>query len=151
MTSPSAGDHAAAPAFILGGRLAVTNPQFRSSKMSDNPLIDTPERTERIRTRAYHLWEDEGRPQGRDTDFWERAEVLVRMEDSAGAAQLPNPATQNETIPGVVVEEAQIQENYGEFPDRFADQGDWRQTPMTRDELHDFGEGKNQPGRGDAP
>jgi hypothetical protein len=119
--------------------------------MSDNPLIDTPERTERIRICAYHLWEDEGRPEGRDNEFWERAEFLVRMQDSAGAAQLPNPATLNEPIPGVVVEEAQIQENYGEFPDRFTDQGDWRQTPMTREELREFEEGKTQPTRGDAP
>lgn len=119
--------------------------------MSDNPLIDTPERIERIRVRAYHLWEEDGRPEGRDTEFWERAEFLERMEESAGAAQLPNPATQNERIPGVTVEEAQIQENYGEFPDRFADQGDWRQTPMTREEMHEYEEGKTQPTRGDAP
>jgi len=43
------------------------------------------------------------------------------MEDSAGAGQLPNPETQHEPIPGVTVEEAQVQENYGEFPDRFTD------------------------------
>jgi hypothetical protein len=50
-----------------------------------------------------------------------------------------------------VVEEAQIQENYGEFPDRVADQGEWRQTPMTREEMHEFEKGKMQPTRGDAP
>jgi len=73
------------------------------------------------------------------------------MEDSAGAEQLPNPETQHEPIPGVTVEEAQVQENYGEFPDRFTDQGDWRQTPMTREEMHEYEEGKTQPTRGDAP
>ena len=119
--------------------------------MSDNPLSDTPEREARIRERAYHLWEEDGRPEGRDTEFWERAEFLTRMEESAGAGQLPNPMTQNEPIPGVTIEEAQIQENYGEFPDRFADQGDWRQTPMTRDQEREYEEGKTQPTRGDAP
>jgi hypothetical protein len=119
--------------------------------MSNNPLIDTPERVGRIRQRAYHLWEEGGRPDGHDLEFWERAEFLVGIEDNAGAGQLPDPATQNERIPGVVVEEAQIQKNYGEFPDRFADQGDWRQTPMTRDEMHKYEEGKLQPTRGDAP
>jgi Protein of unknown function (DUF2934) len=119
--------------------------------MAENPLINTPEREERIRQRAYHLWEADGRPEGRDTEFWERAEELIGMEDSAGAGLLPNPETQDEPLPGVTVEEAQIQENYGEFPDRFTDQGDWRQTPMTREELRDYEEGKTQPTRGDAP
>ena len=31
------------------------------------------------------------------------------------------------------VDEAAIQENYGEFPDRFTDQGERQQTPMTRE------------------
>jgi hypothetical protein len=119
--------------------------------MSDNPLEDTPEREARIRERAYHLWEADGRPHGRSTEYWERARELVGMEESAGAGLLENPATRNEPIPGVTVEEAAIQKNLGEFPDRMSDQGDWRQTPMTRQELRDYEEGKLQPTRGDAP
>ncbi len=119
--------------------------------MTDNPLEDTPEREARIKERAYLLWEADGRPPGRDEEYWERARELVGMEASAGAGLLPNPVTQNEPIPGVTVEEAAIQENYGEFPDRFADQGEWRQTPMTKDELKEFEKGKSQPTRGDAP
>jgi hypothetical protein len=119
--------------------------------MSDNPLQDTPEREQRIRERAYHLWEDDGCPAGREQEFWERARELIGMEDSAGAALLPNPMTQQERIPGVTVEEASIQENLGEFPDRLADQGDWRPTPMTKDQRRDHAEGKLQPTHGDAP
>ena len=29
---------------------------------------------EHIRVRAYHLWEADGRPDGRDLEFWERAQ-----------------------------------------------------------------------------
>ena len=119
--------------------------------MSDNPLADSPEREARIRETAYHLWEADGRPEGRDAEFWERARELVGMRESAGAGLLPNPMTEDEPIPGVTVEEAAIQENLGEFPDRLADQGEWRQTPMTKDELRDYEEGKLQPTRGDAP
>ena len=119
--------------------------------MSDNPLIDTPEREARIREKAYHLWEADGGPHGRDAEYWERARELVGMEESAGAGLLPNPMDQNEPIPGVVVEEAAIQDNYGEFPDRSADQGEWRQTPMTREQRHDYLEGNTEPTRGDAP
>src|ERR1700712_5329240 len=117
--------------------------------MSDNPLVDTPEREERIRQVAFQLWEADGRPDGRDTEFWEGASILVRMEESAGAAQLPNPATQHEPIPGVVVEKARTQENYGGLPVRSADQGDCRQTPMSREEMHEVEKGKMQPARGD--
>ena len=105
--------------------------------MSDNPLEDSPEHEARIREKAYHLWEADGRPDGRDLEYWDRARILVGMEESAGSGLLPNPMTQHERIPGVTVEEAEIQENYGEAPDRFTDQGDWRQTPMTKKELHE--------------
>ena len=100
--------------------------------MSDNPLQDTPERLARIRERAYHLWEDDGRPEGRELEFWERARELVGMEEHPTAAELPNPMTHPEQIPGVTVEEAEVQENLGEFPDRMTDQGDRREAPMAR-------------------
>ncbi len=100
--------------------------------MSDNPLDDSDEgRQQRIRERAYHLWEADGSPHGRHDEYWERAQELMGMEESAGAAQLPNPAS----LPGAdparvqIVEEASIQDNLGEFPDRFSDQGERRLTP----------------------
>ena len=36
-----------------------------------------------IRDRAYRIWEEEGRPEGRDTEFWMRAEAA-----STGSSQL---------------------------------------------------------------
>jgi hypothetical protein len=36
---------------------------------------------ERIRERAYHLWEAGGRPHGRDQEFWARAHELIASED----------------------------------------------------------------------
>lgn len=119
--------------------------------MSDNPLETSPERDARIEARARHLWEAAGSPEGPMDDFTERADELIRMEDSAGTGQLPNPMTQGEPIPGVLVEEASIQENLGEFPggSSVADQGEWRETPMTRDELRHGDD--TAPGRGDAP
>jgi len=38
---------------------------------------------EAVREQAYLLWEKEGRPQGRETEYWMRAKVAV-----AGKAQL---------------------------------------------------------------
>jgi aminoglycoside phosphotransferase family enzyme len=37
---------------------------------------------EKIRKRAHELWEQHGRPVGRDEEFWLRAEVEIREERS---------------------------------------------------------------------
>ena len=93
--------------------------------MSSNPLDDTDEtRLKAIRERAYHLWESEGRPHGREAEFWERASELVGMEESGMAGQIPVEAEH--------VEEASIQENLGEFPGPQADQGERLQTPSRK-------------------
>lgn len=118
--------------------------------MSDNPLETTPETEARIQERARRLWEADGSPMGRQDEYRERADELVRMEMAGTPGQLPNPVNSDNPLPGVVIEEASIQANYGEIPGRLTDQGDVRQTPMTRDQLrHDAEE--EQPDRGDAP
>ena len=102
--------------------------------MDSNPLDNDPARENRIRERAYHLWEADGRPEGRENEFWERARELIGMEDSAGAGLLDNPMTHPNTLTGFPpgVEEAEIQENYGELPDRLTDEGDRQETPQAR-------------------
>ncbi len=95
--------------------------------MSTNPLEYDSARDQRIRERAYHLWEADGAPEGRAEEYWERARELIGMEESNGAGELPNPSVGgNGKEP---VDEAFLQENLGEFPDRFTDQGDRPQTP----------------------
>ena len=119
--------------------------------MSDNPLEMTPERQARIKALAEELWRADGSPSGRIGEYTERADELVRMELAGPAGLTPNPMTLDEPIPGVVVEEASIQENLGEFPAaaNFGDQGRWRETPMTRQELREGEEAP--PERGGAP
>lgn len=98
-----------------------------------NPLKFDPERDERIRVRAYHLWENEGRPHGRAAEFWERASELELMEESGNPGQLPNPLAEGRDPRAPEgVEEAFLQENLGEFPGQMTDQGDGQQIPMTR-------------------
>ncbi len=93
--------------------------------MSTNPLDDSDEtRQQLIRERAYHLWEADGRLEGHSAEYWERARELIGMEESPLAGQVPV----HEETP----EEASIQENLGEFPDRFSDQGDRQETPIKR-------------------
>ena len=54
-----------------------------------------PETRERIRLRAYAIWEKEGRPHGKHLEHWERAERLIAAEELlAGAGGLvTHPAT----------------------------------------------------------
>ena len=41
---------------------------------------------ERLRLRAYHLWEADGRPHGRSAEYWEKARALLEQE---GASTTP--------------------------------------------------------------
>ncbi len=93
-----------------------------------NPLDPTADVDQRIRERAYHLWQSEGCLDGRDQEYWERARELEAIRDSGGAGLLPVDT-------GSHADEAAIQGNLGEFPDRLSDQGERRATPMTRADL----------------
>ena len=43
------------------------------------PVVSSPQPTiEEIAAKAYAIWEQEGRPAGRDMEFWLRAEVELR-------------------------------------------------------------------------
>jgi hypothetical protein len=97
-----------------------------------NPLATTPEYEQRVRERAYHLWETDGKPHGRDVEYWDRARELVGMEESAGSGPLANPQTTPNAPRETGIEEAEIQQNLGEFPDRLTDQGEVRTTPAPR-------------------
>lgn len=70
---------------------------------------------ERIRQWAYRLWQEEGRPEGRELVHWEKARELVAIEDNQSLALKPieSPHLGPEGEP---VEEAKLQTNLGEFP-----------------------------------
>lgn len=43
------------------------------------------EREQTIRERAYAIWEEEGRPEGREREHWARASREIEAEESPGA------------------------------------------------------------------
>lgn len=55
--------------------------------MARNALETDPAREQRVRERAYHLWESDGKPHGRDIEYWERARELIAHEESAEPAR----------------------------------------------------------------
>jgi len=46
---------------------------------------------ERVRLEAYRLWEESGRPHGRDAEFWDQACALVSKQ-AASSARPAEPA-----------------------------------------------------------
>jgi hypothetical protein len=46
--------------------------------------VRTPPDIERIRVRAHQIWEEQGRPEGRDKENWQEAERQLQIEFRIG-------------------------------------------------------------------
>jgi hypothetical protein len=70
------------------------------------------QREERVRRRAYQLWEDDGAPEGKADEYWSRAEKQVAAEydaegemsgvasDQAGKRRVAGePSQENDALP----------------------------------------------------
>jgi hypothetical protein len=95
--------------------------------MPDDQLQNEHERQNRIRQCAYHLWEADGCPHGRDHEYWQRAEELIGTEDGTTAGPLPE--TQNEPDAGSDATAAEPQIDLEVSPDSATDRSARRQTP----------------------
>lgn len=79
---------------------------------------------DRIRERAYRLWLEEGQPQGKDAEHWEKARELLALEADPEEGKEGVAEGYNKPGPwGEPVEDARILENQGEFP-TMTDQGE---------------------------
>lgn len=71
--------------------------------------MDTATRDDEIRVRAYQLWEEEGRPDGRAEQHWFTAKEALAVEENQDNTYLPlDTGTDSEPIEAI--------ENAGEFP-----------------------------------
>jgi len=70
------------------------NKDKKGKTMSDS---HDDERLLRIREIAYSLWEKEGSPEGRNDEFWLRAEAIVEQEANL-AHTAAEPATTHESV-----------------------------------------------------
>ncbi|HEX7931641.1 MAG TPA: DUF2934 domain-containing protein [Paraburkholderia sp.] len=50
---------------------------------------------DRIRKRAYELWESDGSPEGRADAYWSRAQAQIEAEGATGDAVPPEPVEQS--------------------------------------------------------
>src|SRR5690349_1407095 len=57
---------------------------------------------QRIRERAFHIWNDEGQPEGRDKEHWELAKFAISQEDGLDTSLIPQQAPRPEPIEAVL-------------------------------------------------
>ena len=88
---------------------------------------------ERVRRRAYEIWEREGRPEGCADYYWTRAKEEIAIEDSQQTATEPNPAAggSDTVIHPEPVEPAMVMDKQADMPG-LTDRGDQRPTPKRR-------------------
>jgi hypothetical protein len=85
---------------------------------------------ERVRKRAYRLWQEEGCPEGRADAHWDKARELVAIEDNQKGTLRPvSSGTQGPS--GEPIEPIEAVENAGEFP-TLTDQGEEQSHPKRR-------------------
>lgn len=86
------------------------------------------DRDDEIRARAYQLWEEEGRPEGRAEQHWFTAREALAVEENQDTTYRPIDSTPD-------VEPIEAVENTGEFP-TLTDQGEQRipRRPKREDE-----------------
>lgn len=93
--------------------------------MSDRHASDEAARTERIRRRAHEIWEQEGRPSGREAAHWDMASEQIAIEDNQLLTTKPV------TEPAEPAEPLEAVENQGEFP-TLTDQGEEETAPSRK-------------------
>ncbi len=87
---------------------------------------------QRIRERAYRIWLEEGRPEGRAKAHWDMARDLLAIEANQRDTTKPNPASPS--VGGAFqrpVEPLEAAENQGEFPTQTG-QGEEQASPKKR-------------------
>ncbi|WP_122050155.1 DUF2934 domain-containing protein [Asaia bogorensis] len=101
---------------------------------STNPLVDSPERDARIAAKAKELWEADGKPGCGPEAYQENASEIIGMEEHPHAGEIPVKDLPDPQFADVQVENAEIQQNLGEFPERQTDQGDREHFPEKQDQ-----------------
>ena len=88
-----------------------------------------PEREQRIRERAYLLWEADGGPHGRDVEYWERACELISVEEAPAGGRLLNSRTAPVRSSQSGAKNTAIEADPVEIPDRPASRDEAKTKP----------------------
>ncbi|AOX16387.1 hypothetical protein [Kozakia baliensis] len=102
--------------------------------MAANPLEPNPARDAKIRAKAEELWKADGAPHCGPQTYLEQASEIIGMEENPNAGEIPVKDLPDPEFADTQVEDARIQENLGEFPERLTDQGDRDHFPEKENE-----------------
>ena len=63
---------------------------------NEENIMAEPEKTieDRVRDRAYALWEKDGRPDGRSDEYWQQARSEVEAEEAEPGNESPDAGTE---------------------------------------------------------
>lgn len=61
-------------------------------------VMEDQKEQDRIRRRAYEIWEREGSPDGRAEEFWEQAKTSLEEEDAQGTVVTPAVASEGAAV-----------------------------------------------------
>jgi hypothetical protein len=73
-------------------------------------------REERVRQRAYEIWQREGCPEGRAEEHWQMARTEIAMSEDQATATRPAPRARRRPTRPDNVEPIEAVENLGSFP-----------------------------------
>nr|WP_284508385.1 MULTISPECIES: DUF2934 domain-containing protein [unclassified Caballeronia] len=65
---------------FAGERTCATQARAAKSRNREG-IVDEQKEQDRIRRRAYEIWEREGSPDGRAEEFWQQAQASIEAED----------------------------------------------------------------------
>ena len=76
-------------------------PSSAREKRRNNPVQGKKtSKNQRVREQAYLIWLDEGRPEGRDKEHWERAEQIIDRMDEISKEDESGNMTAVGPVPG---------------------------------------------------
>lgn len=101
--------------------------------MNDAEIAEMERLERRIDERTRLLWEEAGRPEGREHEYRQRARQLIAIEDNPHGASHPVPVGAEKEEERQRAEPLEAVENQGEFP-TLTDQGEEQTAPRRRND-----------------
>jgi hypothetical protein len=74
---------------LAQSRLSAPSPKAEPCFLAEENVMANPTEKE-IKKRAYELWEEAGKPEGREDEFWQLAEQELRNEDKSSPTRTPD-------------------------------------------------------------
>jgi hypothetical protein len=75
---------------LARSRLSAPSPKAGPCFLAEEENVMANPTEKEIKKRAYELWEEAGKPEGREDEFWQLAEQELRNEDKSSPTRTPD-------------------------------------------------------------